>query len=112
MQIDQSKNGSVAVLTLTGDLDSFSSIYLKERLGKLFTDSTYEVIIDLNMVDFVDSAGLGQLVSALKMCVHHKGNLMLVGVNKSIMDLLKITKLDTVFRIYDSVEDAVAGFTD
>ena len=67
-------------------------------------------MVDLTNVDFVDSAGLGQLVSALKLCVHHNGNLMLVGVNDSITDLLKITKLDTVFRIYNTVDEAVEGF--
>jgi len=110
MQIEQTTQGEVIALVLTGDLDSFSSNYLKEQLGKLFSDSKYEIIIDLTKVDFVDSAGLGQLVSALKLCVHHNGNLMLVGVNESISDLLRITKLDTVFRVYSTVDDAASGF--
>ena len=110
MQIDQTTHESVVVLTLTGDLDSFSANYLKEHLGRLFSEGKYEIVVDLTHVDFVDSAGLGQLVSALKLCVHHQGNLMLVGANESITDLLHITKLDTVFRIHDSVDDAVASF--
>ena len=112
MTIEQTLHGTVTVLSLTGDLDSFSTNYLKEQLGKLFADSKYEIVIDLKNVDFVDSAGLGQLVSALKLCVHHQGNLMLVGANESITDLLRITKLDTVFRAYETNEEAVAGFED
>ena len=110
MQIDQSTNGNVAVLKLAGDLDSFSSNYLKEQLSKLFSGSKFEIVVDLTNVDFVDSAGLGQLVNALKLCIHHHGNLVLVGANSSITDLLRITKLDTVFRIYESAEEAVSGF--
>ncbi len=110
MQIDQSIGEQTTVLTLSGDLDSFSVNYLKEHLTKLFNGEVYEIIIDLTNVEFVDSAGLGQLVSALKMCVHNNGNLILVGVNESITDLLRITKLDTVFSILDTVEEAVASF--
>ena len=110
MQIDQIIKDNIVILQLTGDIDSFSANYLKEALGRQFSDSKYDIVVDLTNVDFVDSAGLGQLVSALKLCVHHNGNLMLVGVNDSITDLLKITKLDTVFRIYNTVDEAVEGF--
>jgi len=111
MQIDQSINGNVAVLKLTGDLDSFSSNYLKEQFGKIFSGNKFEIVVDLTNVEFVDSAGLGQLVNALKLCIHHHGNLVLVGANSSINDLLRITKLDTVFRVYEKVEEAVLGFS-
>lgn len=110
MQIDQSKIGEVTVITLNGDLDSNSGGNLKERFGKLFNEGVYEIVVDLRQVPFMDSAGLGHLVNALKMCVHHKGNLMLVGANESIVDLLRITRLDTIFRVYDSPEEAAVAF--
>lgn len=107
MQINQTTSEPATVLSLTGDLDSFSSNYLKEHISRLFDEGTYKIIIDLHEVGFVDSAGLGQLVGALKMCFHHGGNLVLVGANEAVTDLLHLTKLDTVFKVFDTVEDAV-----
>ncbi len=109
MQIDKSTIDNAAVLALNGDLDSFSVSNLKERFNRLFDEGVYNIVVDLSNVGFMDSAGLGQLVSGLKMCFHHSGNLMLVGANESIKNLLQITKLDTVFRVYETVDEAVAG---
>ncbi len=110
MEIETTTTGQATVLNLDGYLDSFSVTYLKESFNKLFDKGIYKVIVNLTSVGFVDSAGLGQLVSALRMCVHHNGNVVLVGTNESITDLLKITKLDTVFKIYDTVEEAGEAF--
>ena len=111
MEIDTSTEGPATVLSLDGYLDSFSVNYLKETFSKLFDEGNYKIIVNLTDVGFVDSAGLGQLVSALRMCIHHNGNVFLVGTNDSINDLLKITKLDTVFKIFDTVEEAEGAFT-
>ena len=111
MQITEKTIDQATVLTLTGDLDSFSSAYLKEHIGRLFEQGVYKIVIDLSSVGFVDSAGLGQLVGALKMCFHHGGNLVLVGANEAVTDLLRLTKLDTVFKVFDSVDEAVASFS-
>ena len=110
MEIQQNRIGNVEHLALIGDLDSFSVNPLRERMNRLFDAGQYNIIIDLTSVMFVDSAGLGQLVSALKMAVHHGGDLILVKPNESVLDLLRITKLDTIFRKFDSVEDALAVF--
>ena len=110
MEIGTTTAGPATVLNLDGYLDSFSVNYLKDSFNKLFDKGIYKVIVNLTTVGFVDSAGLGQLVSALRMCVHHNGNVVLVGTNESITDLLKITKLDTVFKIYDTVEEATEAF--
>lgn len=111
MQITEKTIDQATVLTLTGDLDSFSSGYLKEHINRLFEQGVYRLVIDLSSVGFVDSAGLGQLVGALKMCFHHAGNLVLVGTNEAVTDLLRLTKLDTVFKVFDSVDEAAASFS-
>jgi anti-sigma B factor antagonist len=110
VEIETTTTGPATVLNLDGYLDSFSVNYLKDSFNKLFDKGIYKVIVNLTAVGFVDSAGLGQLVSALRMCVHNTGNVVLVGANESITDLLKITKLDTVFKIYDTIEEAGVAF--
>lgn len=110
MQINQSTSGSASVLALIGDLDSFNVSYLKEQLQRLFDNGSYKIIIDLTSVDFIDSAGLGTLVSSLKLCMHNSGDLLLVGLNDTILDLLRITKLMDIFKIFKTVEEASAAF--
>jgi anti-sigma B factor antagonist len=93
-----------------GDLDSFNVSYLKEQIQRLFDRGDYKIIIDLNSVDFIDSAGLGNLVSSLKVCMHNSGDLLIVGPNDTILDLLRITKLRDVFKVCKTVEEAAAVF--
>lgn len=112
MQITQTTSGSASVLTLLGDLDSFTVANLKEQLQRLFDRGEYKVIIDLGSVDFIDSAGLGHLVSSLKICMHNSGDLLLVRPNDAIQDLLRISKLWDVFKVFDSVEVAAATFAE
>lgn len=110
MKINQSITDSVVILAITGDLDSFSVSYLKEHLQKLFNDDQYRIIIDLSSVDFIDSAGLGHLVSCLKVCMHNSGDLLLAGPNDPIKDLLRITKLKDIFKVFETVEEASTSF--
>lgn len=110
MKINQSTTDSVVILAITGDLDSFSVSYLKEHLQKLLNNDQYRIVIDLSSVDFIDSAGLGHLVSCLKVCMHNSGDLVLAGPNDPIKDLLRITKLMDIFKVFDTVEEALATF--
>jgi anti-sigma B factor antagonist len=110
VQITQTTSGPASVLTLIGDLDSFNVSYLKEQFQRLFDRGDYKVIVDLNGVDFIDSAGLGNLVSSLKVCLNNAGDLFLVGPNDSVLDLLRITRLRDVFKVCKTVEEAAAAF--
>ena len=57
----------------------------------------------------MDSAGLGELVSAYTILAHTEGHLSIANLPKKILDILYITKLNTVFDIHDSIDDAVAS---
>lgn len=110
MEIFHETLGNAEKLALIGDLDSFSVSILRERLNRLFEQKRYNIVIDLGEVPFVDSAGLGQLVNALKTAVNQRGDLILVKPNEAVQELLRITRLDTIFRIFDNIEDAVNVF--
>jgi anti-sigma B factor antagonist len=110
LEILEKPIGPADHLELSGDLDSFSVNVLRDRINRLFDQSRYNIVVDLTKVNFVDSAGLGQLVAALKMAVHHGGDVKLVKPNTSVQDLLRITKLETVFSSYESVDEAVNSF--
>lgn len=112
MKIDQQIVDEICQLTLDGNLDSFSVAALKERMDGQFESGIHSFIIDLVSVEFMDSAGLGQLVSALKVSSSHGGDVILVGANKAVKDLLRMTRLDTIFRCVESIEEAKKGLTE
>jgi anti-sigma B factor antagonist len=68
-----------------------------------------KTVLDLSNTQYMDSAGIGALVTAYTSVTSAGGVLALAGPSKRIMDLLKITRLDSVFPTYASVDEAIAG---
>ncbi|HYY44994.1 MAG TPA: anti-sigma factor antagonist [Actinomycetota bacterium] len=104
--LDVRKLGSHAVVDVTGEIDVYTAPKLREKLIELVSEGTYDVVVNLEGVDFLDSTGLGVLVGALKRVKAHDGNLSLVCTQDKILKIFKITGLTKVFPIHDSVEEA------
>ncbi len=83
---------------------------LHDQLHDFIKQNKKKIIIDLAKVDWMNSTGLGILISGLTTLRNNKGELKLANVTDKIQSLLAITKLITVFESYDSVEEAVASF--
>jgi anti-sigma B factor antagonist len=102
----------------TEEKGRFTVIYLEEKkigvenIVKIKKDvldaisvSKDTVIIDFSKVDYLDSSGMGMLLSLQKKSKDKE--LRLCGLNDAVANLLKLTKLDTIFKIYDTVEEAL-----
>ena len=83
---------------------------LHDQLHEFIDQNKKKVVIDLAKVDWMNSTGLGILISGLTTLRNNGGELKLANVTEKIQSLLTITKLITVFESHDSVEDAVASF--
>jgi anti-sigma B factor antagonist len=83
---------------------------LHDKLYEYIKHDKKKVIIDLGQVDWMNSTGLGILISGYTTLRNHDGQLKLINVTDKINSLLTITKLVTVFEAYDSFEDAVKSF--
>lgn len=86
------------------------STALHDLLHELIENGKHRVVIDLGRVDWMNSTGLGLLISGLTTIRKSNGELRLANVTEKIQSLLTITKLVTVFKSFDSVEDAVKSF--
>ena len=112
MQIAERQSGSVTVLDLSGKVTlGEDSTLLKDKLQSLLHQGKKNVIFNLAQVSYVDSAGLGALVSAYTTVTREGGSLKLVNVTKRLQDLLSITKLLTVFETFDSEDEALRSFS-
>ena len=91
-------------------MDAHNSGDLKEQMLQLFDDGKCNLIIDLSAVRFVDSSGLGALVSGFKNASAREGSLKLCCLQPQVRSMFEITRLHRVFEIFASIEEALESF--
>ena len=97
------------VLEVGGEVDVYTAPRLRERLVELVDSGARSVIVDLRQVEFLDSTGLGVLVGALKRLRAVGGTLALACGHERLLKIFRITALDRVFSLYDTVDAALAA---
>jgi len=97
------------VVNVWGELDIATAPTLRELLIRLVSEGSTRLVLDLEGVDFLDSTGLGTIISALKRARTHGGDLRLVTTQARITRLFEITGLDKAVPLLSSLDAAVAG---
>ncbi len=111
MQMEERQVGSVTILDLSGRMTIDHGVeLLKDKIDSLIVEGRTRVVLNLALLSYMDSSGLGQLVSCHNSLSKTSGGLMLLHLTKRNTDLLAITRLATVFRMTDSEDDALRGF--
>jgi anti-sigma B factor antagonist len=103
-----SKDG-IEVVDVEGEIDIYTAPRLRELLIDLAGKNSYQLVINLDKVGFLDSTGLGVLVGSLNRVRAHDGLLDLVCAQERILKIFKITGLTKVFGIYQAVDQAIAA---
>ena len=101
-------DGGVAVVSLGGRLNMVSASRLREAVASAVEDGHNRVVVDLAAVDFIDSSGLGALISGLKSAREAGGDLRLASPNDQVKLVLQLTNMDRVLAAYPSAEAAFA----
>ncbi len=108
--VEDEKDG-VTVLTLSGRVTlGEESGQLRNKVKDILGKGTTRLVLDLGDVTYIDSAGLGTLVSGYTSAQNQGASMKLANLTKRFREQLHITKLVTVFEVYDSVGDAVKSF--
>ncbi len=102
------ENNALVVQILEKRLTASGVPDFKQALRAALKDPVPLLIIDMSAVEFVDSSGLGALVSVLRM-LGGQNDLRLAGVKGAVRELFKLTRMDRAFKLFDSVTDALAG---
>lgn len=109
MEISGKQQGNLQVVLLQGKrLDAATATYFKSTLVDYINNGNTRIVLDLSQVDFVDSSGLGAIISVLK-TMGDEGELLLCAINPAVMSLFRLTRLDRIFRIFATAEAAVAS---
>ncbi|MCX5679671.1 MAG: PilZ domain-containing protein [Candidatus Omnitrophica bacterium] len=103
------EEGGISILDIEGKIDINSSEII-EAVGWLVNSGKLNILINLENVDMVDYSGLSILAIAYKNAINHKGKLKLLSVPLSVVELLKVAKLEAVFETYSDEKSAIASF--
>lgn len=109
VQIEE-KDNVVLIQVKEERLDAHNSGELKNQMLNLFEEGKNNLIVNLSDVRFVDSSGLGSLVSGFKNASARNGSLKLCGLQPQVKSMFELTRLHRVFEIFPGSDEALASF--
>ena len=111
LNINERQAGDVTVLDMSGKITiGEGSVALRSAIRKLIEEGKKKILLNLAQVSYVDSSGIGELVSSFTAVNKEGGSLKLLNLTQKIQDLLAITKLLTVFDVFDSEAEALSSY--
>jgi anti-sigma B factor antagonist len=111
MELALHEAGSVTIVTLSGDLViGDAEALLKKTVSRLLEEGKVQLVVVCSGLRYVDSSGLGSLVRALTTSQHEGGGTKLLGVPPALRKLLELTKLDSVFEMFEDRDKALSSF--
>ncbi|AFL89020.1 anti-anti-sigma factor [Terriglobus roseus DSM 18391] len=112
MKVSTRQVDGVTILDLSGRITlGEGSVTLRDAVRDLVAKGDKNILLNLGDVSYIDSSGIGELVSAFTSVKNSGGELKLLNLTKKVHDLLQITKLYTVFDVKDDETSAVGSFT-
>ena len=110
MRLAYEKRGRVLIVKpLEKRMDLSITDDFKKQMEAFIKEGQALFVLDLSEVDFVDSSGVGAIIACLRM-LGGNGDLVIAGVCEKVMNLFKLTRMDRVFQIFSSSDEALAGF--
>ncbi|QBR92607.1 anti-sigma factor antagonist [Nocardioides euryhalodurans] len=97
------------IVSVGGEIDVYTAPKLRDKISELVATGSYDLVVDMQAVEFLDSTGLGVLVGGLKKVRAHDGSLRLVCNQDRLLKIFRITGLAKVFVIHETADDALAA---
>jgi anti-sigma B factor antagonist len=111
MQLQQKKTGDVLLVKpLEKRIDAATAAEFKDKMSDWIVSGNRLIVLNLSEVDFIDSSGLGAIVSGLKK-MGNNGNLVICAVRETVMSLFRLTRMNRVFEIFSSEDEAIQALS-
>jgi anti-sigma B factor antagonist len=111
LSIKERQAGDITILDMNGKVTiGEGSVALRTTIRRLLEEGKKKILLNLGGVGYIDSSGIGELVSSFTAINKEGGQLKLLNLTQKLQDLLGITKLLTVFDVYDSESDALGSY--
>ncbi|MGA1845530.1 STAS domain-containing protein [Deferribacter abyssi] len=112
MSFDVIEKKDIVIIIIPTRLDASNSQDLKDIIAQKVGEKKFKFIIDLSNTEFVDSSGLGAMVSKIAHCRANGGDVKIVVTNDRIKEIFQITHLDKVLKEYKNADEAVVAFNE
>ena len=109
MDVNTDRRDDHSVVSVTGEVDLYSSPGMREALLACIAKKTPMVLVELSGVSYMDSSGIATLVEALQQMRDQSGRLVLVGLQQRVREVFELARLQSVFEMADTVEAALSG---
>ena len=114
IQVDVSyagDNDEIAIISAKGFIDTTTAPELEKKLEEQLALNKYKIIVDLENIDYVSSAGWGVFVSEIREIRENNGDLILVNMSPDVYDVYELMEFSSILKSFDSLDDAIAYFT-
>ncbi len=109
MHITKSQIEQTTILVIDGEVNFNSSPELKKVFDELLKKGAQKFIIDFTKISYIDSSGLATMLEVLQRLKPSKGSLSLINISVKIKNVFHVTKLDSFFPMYNSLDEALAS---
>jgi anti-sigma B factor antagonist len=110
VQISARQSGAGVILDISGDIDLANSPAMRKTLlGEIKDKHSSKVFLNLKNVRYIDSSGIASLVEGLKASRDSGARMILYGLNASVKEVMELSRLQKIFEIYDTEEQALAS---
>lgn len=109
LQVDVEQRGDAVIVRPRGEIDLARSPFLRTSISQVQKNQPKRLIFDLHDVPYMDSSGVATLVEAMQVSRRCRGVLVLCGLHERVRSIFEIARLDMVFKIVDSVDDALSA---
>ena len=114
IQVDVSYTGdeeNIAVISASGFIDTTTAPELEKKLEEQLALNKYKIIVNLENIDYVSSAGWGVFVSEIREIRENNGDLVLVNMSPDVYDVYELMEFSSILKSFDSLNEAVTNFT-
>jgi anti-sigma B factor antagonist len=110
MELNVREKEGITILDIEGEIDLYNAPTLKNIINDLINDRKYEIILNLEKVSYIDSSGIGAIISSLSNLKKYQGALKLLNVQSAVRKVFELTKLISFFEIYSDENEALMSF--
>jgi len=109
LPVEAEQRGESVILRPTGEIDLARSPLLRTAIGRAQKSHPARLVVDLRDVPYMDSSGVATLVEAMQVARRQSGSLVLCGMQDRVRSIFEIARLDTVFQIVGSLDEAIGA---
>jgi anti-sigma B factor antagonist len=108
--VEELRPNQVYLIKCPKRIDINNSTELRDLISTLIEQDKFKIVIDLAQTHYIDSSGLGAILSRIAAARSSKGDVRLAAPRKNVTDLLELTHLDQILKIYDNTQSATVSF--